>query len=168
MAKKTKSKAKPRRIYDRREMEKISAYSGKLMKDMNFNSLEEANEFIGKHISGRQLDDIQLTPETPLETAQSKMYDAFGATTRKKRVALAHEALKICADCADAYVLLAEETAKDCGEAIALYRQGIDAGRRALGEEIFSNHTGNFWASAGNKALHAGTVWLCDEYLRDR
>jgi len=165
---KSKSKAAPVPIHDRRAIEKFSAYSGKLMKGMNFNSLEEANAFIGKHISGRYLDDIELTPETPLEAAQAKIYDAFAAASTKKRIALANEALKICPDCADAYVLLAEETARTYSQAIKLYRKGVQAGRRALGEDIFKKHAGNFWSILETRPYmralfgYASTLWNCD------
>jgi len=47
---------------------------------------------------------------TPLERAQDLMYRAFDSTG-EKRVTLARKALAISEDCADAYVLLAEETA---------------------------------------------------------
>jgi len=146
MTKKAKSEPEPTPIHDRRAIEKISAYSHQLMKNMQFNSLEEMNAFVGEHISGQRLDDIKLLAETPLELAQAKIYDAFATASSKKRIALAKEALKISADCADAYVLLAEETAKTYTQAISLYRQGMEAGRRALGEEIFKKEVGNFWS----------------------
>jgi ST7 protein len=42
--------------------------------------------------------------------AQDVMYDAWEQTNRRARVALAHKALAISPLCADAYVLLAEES----------------------------------------------------------
>ena len=58
---------------------------------------------------------------------------------------LARKALKVSKDCADAYVLLAEETAKDLDEAMKLYEQGVEAGERALGPEAFEEGEGHFW-----------------------
>lgn len=72
-----------------------------------------------------------------VDEAQEIMHDAWEATTRQRRVALARKALDKSADCADAYVLLAEETAKSLEEAIELYRQGVEAGGRALGKKAF-------------------------------
>jgi hypothetical protein len=46
--------------------------------------------------------------DTPLAKAQTLVYRAFGEDDEGQRVRLAREALDICADCADAYVLLAE------------------------------------------------------------
>jgi tetratricopeptide (TPR) repeat protein len=60
-------------------------------------------------------------------------------------VQLANKALKISPDCADAYVLLAEEGAKSLQEAKDLYEKGVLAGERALGEETFEEEAGHFW-----------------------
>ena len=64
--------------------------------------------------------------------AQDLMYEAFDAQGAR-RVALAREALAISPDCADAYLLLAEETASSAEEAQELLTQGVAAGERALG-----------------------------------
>lgn len=80
-----------------------------------------------------------------LEQAQDVMYSAWDARTRKEAVALAHEALEISADCADAYNLLAEETARTDQEAAELYRRGVAAGERALGPDAFEHDVGHFW-----------------------
>src|SRR3990170_1306369 len=69
--------------------------------------------------------------------AQALMYDAWETSSPGRRVALALKALEISPDCADAFVLLAEEAAETLGEAIALYRKGVEAGERAIGEKDF-------------------------------
>src|SRR5262245_39736743 len=46
--------------------------------------------------------------DTPLGRAQELMYQAFEQRDPDERVRLAHEALEVSPDCADAYVLLAE------------------------------------------------------------
>lgn len=83
--------------------------------------------------------------ETPLKKAQDIMYDAWEVTDPKRRVALARRALEISPDCADAYALLAEETASSLTEALNLYRQGVEAGERALGKDAFEEDVGHFW-----------------------
>jgi tetratricopeptide (TPR) repeat protein len=83
--------------------------------------------------------------ETPLRKAQDLMYDAWEATDPKRRIALAWKALEISPDCADAYVLLAEETASSLSEALDLYRQGVEPGERALGRKAFEEDMGHFW-----------------------
>jgi tetratricopeptide (TPR) repeat protein len=77
--------------------------------------------------------------------AQQLMYDAWEAPTRQRAVALAKKALTLSADCADAYNLLADQTAKSLEEAIDLYTQGVQAGERALGEQAFKEDVGHFW-----------------------
>jgi len=80
-----------------------------------------------------------------VDEAQEIMYDAWEASTRQRAVALARKALEVSPDCADAYNLLAEETAKSLEEAIELYRKGVKAGERALGKKAFKEDIGHFW-----------------------
>jgi tetratricopeptide (TPR) repeat protein len=58
---------------------------------------------------------------------------------------MAFGALAITKDCADAYVLLAEEAAATAEEALQLYRRGVLAGRRAIGKDLFDGGVGRFW-----------------------
>jgi ST7 protein len=73
------------------------------------------------------------------------MWHAFEEPSKKKRISMAKKALQISADCADAYVLLAEDRAKDFTEAAEFYRKGIAAGRRALGDTAIKNLERDFW-----------------------
>jgi tetratricopeptide (TPR) repeat protein len=73
------------------------------------------------------------------------MYRAWDESHPGKRLTLAHQALATSPNCADAYVLLAEEEADTVGRALEYYQQGVDAGRRALGEDYFSDAAGQFW-----------------------
>lgn len=136
--------ASPQPVADRRALEKVSSDITRLLAEQSFETMEEANEFIGQFVGTK---DIPL-PERELsllEQAQDKMYEAWGARSRKARVRLAREALAISPDCADAYVLLAEETARTPEEALKLYEEGMRAGERALGPEAFTEDAGNFW-----------------------
>ncbi|MRR57835.1 MAG: YecA family protein [Deltaproteobacteria bacterium] len=80
-----------------------------------------------------------------LEDAQQLVYDAWEAPTRKRAVELARRALELSGDCADAFCILAELRAQTDEEAIDLYRQGIEAGRRALGKKAFREDADHFW-----------------------
>jgi hypothetical protein len=86
----------------------------------------------------------QADPDTPLAQAQALVYRAFEERDEQRRRQLAREALELCPDCADAYVLLAEH-ANSRKEALHLYEQGVAAGERALGPEAFRRHAGFFW-----------------------
>lgn len=139
-----KSSSTPQQVIrDPRAMEGTMFRLTQLMQEQEFESVDEANAFLGQFMGKK---DIPLSLEnlTPAGQAQEKMYQAWDATG-KKRVALAREALEIFPDCADAYVLLAEETARSAEEALPLYEQGVAAGERALGPEYFKEEVGNFW-----------------------
>ena len=81
----------------------------------------------------------------PLNQAQDLMYDAWESADPKQRIVLAKKAIEISPLCADAYNLLAEESAKTPEEALVLYRQAVDAGKEALGPEGFKDYAGHFW-----------------------
>jgi tetratricopeptide (TPR) repeat protein len=99
--------------------------------------------------------------------AQDLMYEAFDAAG-SHRVALAREALAISPDCADAYLLLAEETASSAEEARELLEQGVAAGERALGPAPFEEDVGYFWGILETRpymrarAALAETLWALD------
>lgn len=128
---------------DRRAMEKSLSDIGKLLSEHDFGSPEEANAFLQDIIASgkipRPSEELTL-----LEQAQDLMYEAWDSSG-KRRVELARCALEISKDCADAYVLLAEETARSLREAKDLYEQGMKAGERALGSQVFEEDVGHFW-----------------------
>ena len=88
---------------------------------------------------------IGRSKRSAADEAQQVMYDAWEAPTRQRAVALAKKALTISADCADAYNLLAEQSAESLEEVLALYRKGVEAGERALGKKAFKEDVGYFW-----------------------
>ena len=155
---------------DPRAMERLTARMGRIMDEQQFESMEEATTFMNQYLSegGGTLEDAP-PPATPLERAQELIYDAFDTEDPLIRVDLAEEALEISEDCADAYVLLAEETAEDAEEAKELYKAGVRAGERALGDEIFVEEAGNFWGILETRpymrALEglANSLWVLGE-----
>jgi len=96
--------------------------------------------------------------------AQDLIYEAFEARG-PHRAALARQALTISPDCADAYLLLAEETASSAEEARELLEQGVAAGERALGPQPFDEDVGYFWGILETRpymrarAALATTLW---------
>jgi hypothetical protein len=69
-----------------------------------------------------------------LGEAQSLIYRACEEKNPQRRIEMAFEAIGISPDCADAFVLLAEE-APTLDEAMELYAMGVEAGQRAIGEK---------------------------------
>jgi len=116
-----------------------------LLDGQQFETVEQADAFLQQALKEGRAEDLIPPPATDLERAQERMYDAWDATTRRQRVNLAREALAISADCADAYVLLAEEEGKTPDQALELYRQGMEAGERAIGPQAFEELKGAFW-----------------------
>ena len=127
---------------DRRAMEKTMRDITRLIETGGFDSIEEANAALAGRVLGRDIPEAQAT--TPLDQAQDLMYEAFDASG-DRRAKLARAALEVCPDCADAYVLLAEETATSVEEVMDLLTKGVEAGKRALGEEAFEENVGHFW-----------------------
>ena len=99
---------------------------------------------LGKHFTGRSFDDLSTPPSTPLEQAQDLCYQAF-ATFGRRRIQLARQALEISPDCADAWVILAEHSVTHEAQ-LECYSQGVAAGERSLGQEMFEEHRGHFWS----------------------
>ena len=128
---------------DRRAMEKALSDIGRLLSEREFDSPEEVNAFL-QDLSASGEIPRSSRQVTPLEQAQDLMYDAWDSSGTR-RVELARRALEISEDCADAHVLLAEETARNLKEAKNLYEQGVKAGERALGPQVFDEDTGHFW-----------------------
>jgi len=122
-------------------IERDLADLGRLLEEREFGSKEELAAFLNGIMA---LGGVPKAPKrTPLEQAQELVYDAWEAEG-EERVALARQALRICPDCADAYVILAE-AAETLEEAKELYEQGVRAGERALGPRAFKEDVGYFW-----------------------
>ena len=127
---------------DRRAMERAMLEVERFMVRSEFEGIEQANEALRRSFGG-PLDAIPSTASTPLEKAQEVAYRAFEARGRR-RIQLARKALELSSDCADAYVILAEQTG-DPAQARDLYAQGVVAGERALGSRVFTEEAGRFW-----------------------
>jgi tetratricopeptide (TPR) repeat protein len=96
----------------------------------------------------RPFTDEGLEPKTqdPLQIAQELVKEASKASGAR-RAELARRALKASQDCPEAYVILAEETARSLESARSLYEAGVKAGERALGEAFFRGDTDKFRSS---------------------
>jgi tetratricopeptide (TPR) repeat protein len=126
-------------------MEKTMSEITGLLEGQEFRSTQEAQTFLNEMLERGELPAAAPPPpSTPLEKAQDLAYQAV-ETTGEKRAELARRALRISGDCADAYVILAEETAHSPEEAKELYERGVKAGERALGPEVFEEDVGHFW-----------------------
>lgn len=129
---------------DPRFTEKTLASIHRLVESREFASTEEMSEFINQALaSGEDLVDPSTLSE--LDKAQELIYEAWQTTEGKERVRLAEKALRVSPDCADAYIILAEETARTIEEAQELYEKAVAAGEQGLGEGFLEQHEGHFW-----------------------
>jgi tetratricopeptide (TPR) repeat protein len=83
-------------------------------------------------------------PRSPLALAQEIADLAWETPQPQEQLDLARQALSVSPDCADAYVLLANQaTSRD--QARQLLEAGVAAGQRAMGAKTFEASTGRFW-----------------------
>ena len=80
-----------------------------------------------------------------LSEAQDLVYEAWDTDDPAEQISLAQQALELSADCGDAYCLLAQAPNVTVEDAARLYGQGMEAARRAIGEEQFEAMAGEFW-----------------------
>jgi tetratricopeptide (TPR) repeat protein len=114
----------------------------RLVADREFASIDEANAFLRDvTASGPPASEL---PSTPLARAQRLVYQAMDVTGRQ-RVALARKALDQSKDCADAYIILATETARSQREELRLFHQALEAAERALEGSGYEEHVPHLW-----------------------
>jgi len=99
--------------------------------------------------------------QTPAGEAQALVYRAFSERNEGRRVQLAHDALAIDPDCADAYVLLAEH-APGRKQRFDLFEKGVAAGERSLGREAFERNAGHFWGIIETRPYMRARLGLAD------
>jgi hypothetical protein len=124
-----------------------------IMQERAPESTEEANAMIGELLESGQLDPSPA--DTPLEQAQELAYDAWETDSPRRRTALAREALALSPDCADAYLVLAEEE-RDVAKRHALVLEAVAAGLRPVADTL-------------EQLVAEGHVWLALEtrpYMR--
>ena len=136
-------------LSDRRAMEAMHAQMDRFLEGKDFKDLDEMNAAINKEFAGKPLDRRQYATRNAAEEAQDLCFQAFDSVGRR-RIALARKAIQTCPDCADAYVILAESatTPEKAGE---FYAAGVEAGKRALGDQFFQENAGHFWGMTSTR-----------------
>lgn len=124
-------------------MEQQMASISRLLEGREFESIDDVNAYLHEVLAEGDGQLPEMEPRTPSERAQALVYQAL-EVSGPRRIKLARHAIAMSAECADAYVLLAE-AAQDPQEMRSLYEQGVQAGERALGPEIFADEVGHFW-----------------------
>lgn len=146
-----------------RVAERESVRIARLLEGRSFESIEAVN------VELERLNQEGAAPEsparelTPLERAQELAYDAMEAHGRL-RIKRARQALAISEDCADAWVLLAEE-ASTPDAAVTRYERALLAGAVAIGDR-FASLRGEFWGHLETRPYMRARLGLA-QALRD-
>lgn len=149
------------RIEMERELRKID----RIMQEKEFSSIEEANQYIQSALNSGETPTVPLSPK---DEAQELLYQAFEEMSRKKRMELARQALKLYPNSPDAYNILGDEAAT-LEAAADYYKKGIEAGEKDLGKRFFRENKGHFWGIVETrpymraKANYAQTLWQLGE-----
>ncbi|MDB5104218.1 MAG: hypothetical protein JWP91_1907 [Fibrobacteres bacterium] len=122
-------------------LEKVMASLSQIFGGKDFLSDAELDAFLDSKIASGEIPPSAALD--PLDEAQSLIYEAWNSDGPHK-LELARRALDLSKDCADAYLILAED-AKTREAALALFRKGLDAGMRALDPGLFERSAGKFW-----------------------
>lgn len=105
-------------------------------------------------------------PETPLDRANAMVWGALQQSSEKRRVALVRKALTISPDCAEAWMLLADELASTPAQGREFYQEAVAAAERALGPEALLTDGDAFMAHPEAETYMDARLGLA-EVLRD-
>jgi tetratricopeptide (TPR) repeat protein len=124
-------------------LEKVMASLSRIFGGKDFMSDAELDALLDDKMASGELPPSAALD--PLDEAQSLIYEAWNSEDVVK-VELAHRALDLSPDCADAYIILAEEDADSVETAMGLYRKAVEAAKRALDPSLFAASAGKFWS----------------------
>lgn len=99
--------------------------------------------------------------DTREEKAREILNSAYEASNPRKRQELAQKALAAWPDCADAYLVLAEQSRSE-REALTHFEQAVAAGERALGPQAFRDDVGHFWGLLATRPYMRARFALAD------
>ncbi len=136
----------------------------RLLEGQSFESHEAINAELERLNQEGDRVDSPARELTPLERAQELAYDAMEANGRL-RIKRARQALALSANCADAWVLLAEE-ASTPEAAIERYERAVLAGAAAIGADRFATLHGEFWGHLETRPYMRARLGLA-QALRD-
>lgn len=138
----------------------------KVIGDRVFESVEEANQFIGSAMEGGRLKGLEDLPKDDREIARDLAYQAMETRDRDEAERLARLALSHDPECVDALRMLALAGARSTPELIAMLRNAIQAGARALGPEFFEENRGHFWSALKSRPYMRARFDLAEALLK--
>jgi len=128
------------------EMEKMMGSLTRLLEEQDFDSPEEMNAFMEKHLTGTTIDDIiAQTPPTPEGEAQDLVVEAFNAKTEKKALGYLYRALEIAPNHIHALKMIAEIEAQTAPDLIERLFNIASSAEKHFGKEFMKENKGHFW-----------------------
>lgn len=145
----------------KREMEQTMKKIGKIAENKNM-SIKDLNKyFVGKHMDDIDDEYEEMdTPQSPQDSAQDMIYEAMDMPNGRARRTLVEKALKIYPHLADAWIILAEETATTQEEALECYKKAVEVGEKDLGKKFFKENVGHFWGMTESRPYMRAKVYL--------
>jgi tetratricopeptide (TPR) repeat protein len=140
------SKLIPEKLPSAFSSERMNRAISRIMNEKEFNSKKEADEFLQKHILGKDLKEIEDMAGTgPEEYAQELAYEAIETSDPQEALALAREAIELDPNCIDAHMLITDLTFSSVTEALTRVKKIISQAEKNLGKEYFEENKGHFW-----------------------
>lgn len=143
-------KAHKKEVKDEEEISEVRKVEV-LGKEINVSITFPAPEFFNENEEEEEEFPFVLMSEKGAEAlseesrAMDLVYQAWEEGSKSKRVKLAKQALVLSPDCADAYLILAQDATRDYKERETYIKQAVQAGERMIGEKEFKELEGNFW-----------------------
>jgi tetratricopeptide (TPR) repeat protein len=129
----------------RMEMQAMMKQVAKIIESKGM-SIDEANDyFTGRHMDEIATEYREVYKRTPKDMAHDLALEAHSLRTPKQRILAAQKAIEMDPDCAEAYIILADEFGETPLDEIEYYEKAIAAAQRTLGESFFKENKGHFW-----------------------
>ncbi len=135
--------SKQKKIESKAYIERLQRQISKDLEKKNFDSIEEANNYINSKYIGKE---VSFDPKnlSDKEKAMELVFEAWECDSDREKIAYAERALILDKDCADAYNVLAGVKAETLQEMLEFYVKAIEAGKKSLGDD-FEEFKGRFW-----------------------
>lgn len=125
--------------------ERVNRRIGKLVKEREFESMDQLNDFIQKTLERENLEGAPEYLDDPVEAAQELAFRSMEEESDRKALDLARKALELDLDCIDARAVVIQITIHEPNEQVNAYRKLLAEARDKMGKEFFEENRGHFW-----------------------
>ncbi len=135
-----------------------------MLEQLNPLELKELQKSMGQLVG--KLEAPVSEQEELLDAAQNLMFEAMECTKKSKRLKLTYEALDMSPFCADAYLMLADEVAKDEEQRLDMLLSAASAGEGAMEVLGYEKDVGQYWGIIETRPYMRALHLLGLEYIR--